>query len=263
MTQNLHVCLSRYQYEQLKESLSYATKILIVNESDTRNDNVTKENVKPSFLKKIRVHFSVPILKLDLQNEHNISLIHLTFEEFSFKHIITNEKSELHVLLRSVLMEDLKCATLSKYRNMVNSLSDAKELNQFVGSKMSISCPDLSKCKNLYAPTTCVSVPYNLQKLPGKGHVPHDSNTKFFRKIDSIHINSNASNENLVMYRSVVEKSPTDNENVKTTSSIDFNCLNLIISTDKWFMVLDFFGLISNQPEKEDEPTQQISSKGK
>ncbi|XP_073839094.1 vacuolar protein sorting 13D isoform X2 [Musca autumnalis] len=264
VTQNLQVSLSKYQYEQLIESLNYATNILLAREIHTSNDdtiipdkteNLNNPTISESF-QKISAQFSVPILKLDLRNEHKVSLIHLTLEEFAFKHILVSGKQkELEILLRSVVMEDLKCPVTSKYRKMVNSSTDISELQQVFGYKKSSSCSDLTKNNNLCACKGYGSMPSNLNKMTNASTINTKRNFNSLKNIDNIHIiTRKESTENLVIYRSITKHPSHVGDIDVVASSIDFNCLNLIISIDKWFMVFDFFGLISCQPER-DEPS--------
>ncbi|KAI8116294.1 Vacuolar protein sorting-associated protein 13D [Lucilia cuprina] len=126
VTQSLNICLSRSQYEQVIETMGYATNIILLKESiiktekeiEASEEACANEHSKTNDFTKICLQFSVPIFKLDLKNEHNISLIHITLQEFIFHKNDTAHQKEVQVLLRSVIMEDLKCTTKSKYRNM-------------------------------------------------------------------------------------------------------------------------------------------------
>lgn len=212
----------------------------------------------------ISVQFSVPILKLDLKNEHNVSLVHLSFQEFSFKDVTVAEKQqEIHVLLRSVIMEDLKCPTTSKYRNMVNSSSDVYEQTHFLRNQMSSSCPDLSQTKNQNISKTLGSIPTNLNKITNCGSFIKNCNITCLKKIEGVQLSQKGCTENLVIYRSCIKKSMDNAAKDTIKSSLDFNCLNLIISIEKWFMVFDFFGLISNHADKEEELSNRLLQNGK
>ncbi|XP_075164386.1 vacuolar protein sorting 13D [Haematobia irritans] len=262
VTQNLDVSLSRYQYEQLMESLNYATTIQF--KRDTSSSTAVEEDIAQKVLQKnankgydfpaINTQFSVPILKLDLRNEHNISLVHLTLQEFSFKTLTVGTKQkDVHILLRTVVMEDLKCSYASKFRKMVNS--DVSNPNYSCRKQMSNSCPNLCSNNNTNVCKSYDSIPSNLNKLMNYSAKMEDDAMKCFKDIKNVHHTTNECAENLVIYRSCIKNVGQNNETV--TSSIDFNCLNLIVSIDKWFTVFDFFGLISSNTARDPEPAKQ------
>uniref|UniRef100_A0A1I8Q4T0 UBA domain-containing protein n=3 Tax=Stomoxys calcitrans TaxID=35570 RepID=A0A1I8Q4T0_STOCA len=258
VTQNLQVSLSRRQYEQLMECLNYATNVSLTKEAcpttkvdDTLpgNKNVN-DSPKPFYFEMIDTQFSVPILRLDLRNEHNMSLICLTLKEFSFKNkILHNKQKETQILLRSVLMEDLKCPLTSKFRNMVNSSSDILAPSNSFKNHISSSCPDLSRSYNQGNSNIHGSTPSNLDTLLKNRSTTKANDIHDLKDIEGLHFLRNRTTGNLVIYRSLIRE--------KKHSSIDFNCLNLIISIEKWFMVFDFFGLISNQSDRETETSKQ------
>lgn len=196
--------------------------------------------------------FTVPILKVDLRNKHNIPLIQITFQEFNFQIHDSGTKRELEIRLRSVLMEDLKCPPDSKFRNMVNS-SD-KIIHQtrhkyFLENDMSMSCPNLS---NATSNVVYMSVPSNLNLKVYENFYCHDDIDIFFRKS----IKSRNKIDNLVIYKSVLTKKPENSTHLNLSqNSIDFNSLDLVISNEKWFMIFDFFGLISNQEQQNEKET--------
>lgn len=267
----MHVSLSKYQYEQLIESLNYATNIVLAEGFFTSNEDEryleVRENLcakKSSNIQVISVQFSVPILKFDLRNEHRVSLIQLTFQEISFKNInIAGKKKEFEILLRSVIMEDLKCPVASKYRKMINSCNDMNELQFTFRKQKSSSCSDLLKKTNLCACKVYGSTPSNLNKLVKPSIIKREEKFKTLKVLDDINLNNQKiSADNLVIYRSTASYSPRKEDIAAIRSSIDFNCLNLIISIDKWFMVFDFFGLITSHREQE-EPSIKSNENGK
>ncbi|KAM7356415.1 vacuolar protein sorting 13D [Cochliomyia hominivorax] len=260
VTQNLSVCLSKSQYEQLKESLEYATNIMILKETTNNIGNETDvlqdvhvSNPKTMDFDKICVQFSVPIFKLDLKNEHTISLIHITLQEFCFYNKDTKEQREVQVLLRSVIVEDLKCPPNSKYRNIVDSSSEKENNNHASRNKISNSCPDLINFKKFTTVNKSLSIPANLNENTVTKLKNKSDDIKYFGKID-IEINNKSNTENLVIYKSCKSMYLDPEKPDEAKSSIDFNTLNLIISIEKWFMVFDFFGLVSNQENSELKP---------
>lgn len=202
----------------------------------------TKPNESPN----IRFQFNVPILKLDLKNEFKTSIIHIIFQEFSFEKIDTKKKAEIIISLRSVIMEDLKFSQNSKLRNMVDSSYENENL---IRSKLSNSCPNISSGTNSCCIDKYKSMPtvlnhgINVDIKTVKANIPT-------LKRNNLQTSNCCDKENLVIYKSVTIKNIEEDKKTEIKCSIDFNNLNLIISTEKWFMVFDFFGLISNSMEK-------------
>lgn len=236
---------------------------MLVKESANRSEceeiavKEASDPTNPYQFNKTNIQFAVPILKLDLKNEHNASLVHITFQEFSFQNIETKNQREVQILLRSVIMEDLKCSADSKYRNMVDSSSDTNNKNQFTKNNLSYSCPDLSNYNTFNVLKSYRSIPSNLNDRVNSDINLKEDKIRALKKI-YLHINQKDTTENLVIYRSFTTKCEDSSQITKVKSSIDFNCLNLIISIEKWFMVFDFFGLIGNQAGKEEEQIKQI-----
>ncbi|KAI9588448.1 hypothetical protein GQX74_004293 [Glossina fuscipes] len=268
VTQNLHISLSRSQYEQLCDALSYGTKVVLHKENINYNNKEAKSSDeepkrdssnKTSVLQKMSVQFSVPILKLDLKNEHNVPLILITFQEFSFENNDTSTQRELNVFLRSILMEDLKCSSDSKFRNMVDSSNEiGSEAKHFINNKLSFSCPNIARHENVRVDLNA-SMPSNLNKKSNKYLKSRDEIVKALKEIDEFQIKSKKTTDNLVIYKALVIKATQPETADWISSSIDFSCLNLIISIEKWFMIFDFFGLITNETKSDGYPKQQKS----
>uniref|UniRef100_A0A1A9X0W3 UBA domain-containing protein n=1 Tax=Glossina brevipalpis TaxID=37001 RepID=A0A1A9X0W3_9MUSC len=268
VTQNLHISLSRSQYEQLSDALSYGTKVVLHKENinypnkETKlNDEEPKRNSenKSSILQKMSVQFSVPILKLDLKNEHNVPLILITFQEFSFENNDTRTQRELNVFLRSILMEDLKCSAESKFRNMVDSSNEVGiENKHFMSNKLSVSCPSLARSGSAQTDLNG-SMPSNLNEKLNKCLKSREEIVEALKEIEELHIKPKKTTDNLVIYKALVRKAKEPETTDWMSSSIDFSCLNLIISIEKWFMIFDFFGLITNQTKSDGYSKQQIS----
>lgn len=272
VTQNLHISLSRSQYEQLCDALSYGTKVVLHKESISYNNKETKSSDeepkrhsqnKSSVLQKMSVQFSVPILKLDLKNEHNVPLILITFQEFSFENNDTSTERELNVFLRSILMEDLKCSTDSKFRNMVDSSNEiGSEAKHFINNKLSFSCPNIARHENVQLDLNA-SMPSNLNKKSNKYLKSRDEIVEALKEIEEFQIKSKKTTDNLVIYKALVIKATHPETADWISSSIDFSCLNLIISIEKWFMIFDFFGLITNETKSDDGYPKQQKNKSK
>lgn len=254
VTQSLNICLSKLQYEQLLECLSYATHINIskdaVGSSEHYEPEPSVETIKTDFTRpNISFRFNVPTLKLDLKNEFKTSIIHILFQEFSFQKIYTMKKAEILISLRSVVMEDLKFAQNSKLRNMVDSSNESDNL---IKNKLSNSCPNLSSGTNYCCIDRYNSMPTVLNHGINIDTKTVNENTPIGKK-NNLQASNTCEKENLVLYKSVTIKNIDERKNTEIKCSIDFNNLNLIISTEKWFIVFDFFGLISVPKENSDK----------
>lgn len=233
------------------------------NEAEITEDKIVQNIPNSRVFDKICIQFSVPIFKLDLKNEHNISLIHITLQEFCYYNKDTLQQREVQVLLRSVIMEDLKCPTNSKYRNMVDSSSENDSNNKHSSrNKLSSSCPNLLNLIETKHVNKCISIPTKLNEKTLNNTQNKIEDIKVFRKID-LEINKKAKTENLVIYKSCTTTYYGTENPEETKSSIDFNSLNLIVSIEKWFMVFDFFGLISNFEDESREQQIKKSYNGK
>ncbi|XP_037935876.1 vacuolar protein sorting-associated protein 13D [Teleopsis dalmanni] len=260
ITQLLQLSLTRDQYEQLNESIENATKFVTETNMEDKSDerfpihtSIKDKNGGDFHLKakpKVYAKFSVPTFVIYLKNEHHNSAINITFREFKIFHSQIEDERNIQVILRSVLMEDLKCAIESKFRNMVDSSSDSKDNQKLRKSHCSTSCPNLARL-SLQQSKLYSSMPTKLNCVSNVNVLRVQNNSE----ISSSAIRSNKQtirDDNLVIYKS---RTTTLNDSkfssLRTTdSSIDFNCLNLTISLDRWFMVLDFFGLLSNNDNK-------------
>ncbi|XP_055907883.1 intermembrane lipid transfer protein Vps13D isoform X2 [Eupeodes corollae] len=301
VTQPLQISLSRRQYEQLLETLDNVFKIpndlvrppaevsvdTMHLESDNNSSPFELNNRLPEKMfhsekpdnqhKELtpKISFSLPIFIIQLKNEHDNPLIEITFREFSVQYDQASQyETVVQVMLRSILMEDLKCPIDSKYRQMVVSSAQEDRTCRPVNAPSS-SCPDLVRVAlNNDMPTG--SLPENLESSAGfdcnsSAAAPTTTLNAINYHRSRLQVNagadcpgtpppspqSKAHEDNLVIYSALLidPKCPTlatNYQNRRQTSSIDFNCLNLIISVERWFMVLDFFGLVSDD---EDENT--------
>lgn len=298
MTQPLQISLSRRQYEQLLETLDNVFKIpsdlvrppaevsveAINLEPDTNSSPFELKNRLPDKMfqkdtidnqpKEItpKISFSLPIFIVQLKNEHDNPLIEISFREFSVQYDKTSQyETVVQVMLRSILMEDLKCPIDSKYRQMVVSSAQEDRTCRPVNAPSS-SCPDLVHMAfKDDIPTG--SLPENLESSAGfdsktsaapstnlnainyhRSRLQVDANATYCPGTPPPSPQSKAHEDNLVIYSALLidPKCPTlatNYQNRRQTSSIDFNCLNLIISVERWFMVLDFFGLVSEDAD--------------
>ncbi|XP_030375190.1 vacuolar protein sorting-associated protein 13D [Scaptodrosophila lebanonensis] len=256
MVETLKISLFRKQYEQLIDSIQNATNFSygvapgdavqdILSSSTTNYNSIdAKENSVVT-----TIQFSVPVLEINLQNEHHETLINIIFKDFKVNNQIRGNETDLEIILKSVLMEDLKSEMTSPFRSMVTSINLEKGAK--TKEQTSSSCPDLpnlfSKYKNM-----SLSMPCNLNDSVKLSSFHKELQSGFYKKNKF----NDRKNENLVIYKSHIQSIPRAQENGRTKteklSSIEFNCLNLAICVDRWFMIFDFFGLVSNTRKNED-----------
>lgn len=193
-----------------------------------------------------KVNFDLPTFIIQLQDEKHVPVIEITFRDFSVEYEKNNQyETNVQVSLRSILMEDLLCAIDSKNRSMVTSLAPESVLRPSTAFS-SHSCPNLINLKRMYEEPGG-SLPNNLDfgfaafpqhKVLYPGTPPPSPQLK-------------TRQDNLVIYSSLLVDSDCPNfdsqyNGLKQSSSIDFNCLNLIVSVKSWLVVLNFFGLMSD-----------------
>lgn len=263
MVEALKVSLNRKQYELLLECLRFATNFSngSLNESEDYDQNGDSEPSSSSeevHIISTIIQFSMPVFQINLQNEYHNDLINLTFKDFNVKHIAKGCDKEVEVVLKSVLMEDLKSDISSPFRNMVTSVD--LERNVRKNELSSSSCPDLPSFLNSQR-HRCNSVPsgfydyMQLKNLGGEKKSTFSNNNDFGRKKES-------QSQNLVIYKSHTGRS-AQNGKLEQLSSIQFNCLNLAICVERWYTIFDFFGLVSgdNSNEKVAEEKIQVQQR--
>lgn len=259
ITQCLQVSLSRSQYEQVLDTLNSYSKWKgngNVNENVTtsvdQSDSAPKDKVSEHYdveeTFETNLRFSVPIFQIHLKNKLNNTLIDVTFRDFSFQFNQQKDVTNLEVLLRSIVMEDLKCSMDSRFRNMVDSTSTEKET--IYKAEKCVSCPNLT---NMHLQQNELS-----RSMPCKLNYPIflvAAQTPVKKAVSSGNT-SRTTEDKLVIYKSQTHMIVgMDGKPVRhTKSSIDFNCLNLTISVCRWFTIFDFFGLVSTYEKKSLSP---------
>ncbi|KAL7019068.1 hypothetical protein ACKWTF_011000 [Chironomus riparius] len=205
-----------------------------------------------------KVIFSLPVFIIQLNNAENSPVVEICFRDFNVNYEKQNQwETNLQVSLRSVIMEDLLRPIDSKHRIMVTSANDEQQRLQT--PFLSNSCPDLTsfgRGANLLS----TSLPDNLEQNVGfKQFIKRQSIT---RKLQNITSNcpgtpppspqqTKSTEDNLVIYSSFIvdpqcPQFESKYQSIRAKSSIDFNCLSLNISVESWFVLLNFFGLLSD-----------------
>lgn len=273
----LRLSLSRKQYEQLLETIENIFKVpsdLVRPPSEApivkieevsevsfelnqkfkrRLFNEGSISEKKSTLEP-KVSFELPIFVIQLKNEYNDPLIEISFRDFNVNYEKNNQyETSIQVSLRSLLMEDLLRDPESKHRSMVVSSSPDTQNGRPGSVFSSHSCPNLIALQRSEDGPTG-SLPDNLEsgadfmflnlnKTMCPDTPPPSPQTSRTRQ------------DNLVLYSSLLvdpncPNFETQYNSLKQSSSIDFNSLDLVVSVESWFVLLNFFGLVSEDDEE-------------
>ncbi|GAB0099028.1 Vacuolar protein sorting-associated protein 13D [Sergentomyia squamirostris] len=281
----LHLSLTRHQYEQLLETFDNVFKVpgdLIRPPTGVPEDENTDEEEEkaaegdvegPKIPRRSlynqaslgekrnqiepRVSFELPTFVIQLKNDCNRPLVEISFRDFNVQYEKNNQyETSIQVSLRSLLMEDLLQPIDSKNRTMVISSSPEMQTLRPGSAFSSRSCPNLVGLPFLGADVTG-SLPENLEGRAGFAggqtvkppcpQTPPPSPQPKDRQ------------DNLVIYSSLLvdPECPdfaTQYNSLRQSSSIDFNSLDLVISVQSWYVLLNFFGLL------QDDDTDSVST---
>lgn len=279
----LNLSLSRMQYEQLLETIDNLFKIpadLVrpPTEVPQHSSPDLSEFVEPSFEikdEKVRrrlfeapsfnehktyverkVLFELPSFVIQLKSEMNSPLIEISFRDLKVNYDRSNMyETNVQVSLRSLLMEDLLQPIDSKHRAMVISSSPDAQSQRAGTSFSSRSCPNLI---GLHLGDECMtgSLPENLEST--HHHTEHQPiNKTTCPDTPPPSPQSKERQDNLVLYTSLIVDPECPNfatqyNSMRQSSSIDFNSLDLIVSVQSWFVLLNFFGLMSDDNDEHD-----------
>uniref|UniRef100_A0A2M4A0B1 Putative vacuolar protein n=1 Tax=Anopheles triannulatus TaxID=58253 RepID=A0A2M4A0B1_9DIPT len=208
----------------------------------------------------IRVHFELPAFIIQLNGNRNEALVQISFRDFCVDFDKrTQYETHIKISLRSLLMEDLLQPDTAKNRYMVVSSAerDSATARLNCSSFASHSCPNLVGLLLANMEGLPNSLPTNLEDKTGFTFLAANKSlcpetpppTPSIRKpspgarLDP--------EENLVIYSSVLVDPAcptfaTKFGSLQQSSFIDFNSLDLIVSVESWFVLLDFFGLLSD-----------------
>ncbi|KAJ8964860.1 hypothetical protein NQ314_004578 [Rhamnusium bicolor] len=212
----------------------------------------------------LKISFELPIFTIELRGDTPTGeqgLVDLSFRDFVFNYEKCHKyETNIQVSLRSIFMEDLLQPEGCKQRAMVISLAggDAPPNTSCV----SRSCPDVT---------------YHPQLSPSRGSLPdHLETARIFGMglmTNSVynHINANEDScpctpppspsqggrnrpeKNLVIISTLLVDPSAPNfqdcyNGVHRSTSVDFNCLDLVISVKSWVVVIDFFSASPSGP---------------
>ncbi|XP_015598611.1 vacuolar protein sorting-associated protein 13D isoform X2 [Cephus cinctus] len=248
----LKVSLSRGQYEQLLDTINrlFSTEVM---ETTIRKPQASQpvSYYSDKFDLSLKVLFELPILSIELKQDHlEQPLVALSMRDFVAKYEkLQKFESTTQVALRSLLMEDLLCAVGSRYRYMMQSTAPTRARLP-VG--VSRSCPDLAFAQQWKNNFVWGSLPDRLETDTLYGAVP----AHWRRKPASLVNTPNTpppspgvvSEENLILISiRITEPIQTDIDDEPLEKckfvSVDFNCLDLVVSVESWMVVLDFLGI--------------------
>lgn len=211
-----------------------------------------------------KVSFELPLLCIQLKNLQNDPLIDIIFRDFNVRYERSNVyETNIEVSLRSLQMEDLLQAPESKHRSMLVSSSYEPPMNRQSSGFSSRSCPNLI---GLHFSDECVtgSLPGHLECKSGLNQMQTMLHKPNCPETPPPSPQPKMRQENLVLYSSMLVDTDcpsfeTQYRSVHQSSSIDFNSLDLVVSVQSWIVLLNFFGLLSNDIEDSTSSTNVIS----
>ncbi|EDW40369.1 GL25209 [Drosophila persimilis] len=250
MVETLKVSLNRKRYELLNESIQYATnfsngKAIESAHPDPSGVSIPDSDITDEHTICTIIQFSVPVFQINLQNQHHDDLINITFKDFNVKHRVKGYDKDIEIILKSVLMEDLKSDNTSPFRNMVTSVN--LEKGQKKNASTSSSCPDIPTHCN-YRKYRSTSEPSCFQENNPFQNFDGAQKSEFSKKNDK---GSKRGGQTLVTYNSHRGRPSKGTSEMDQFSSIQFNCLNLAICVERWYTIFDFFGLIAAENDNQ------------
>ncbi|XP_029047151.1 vacuolar protein sorting-associated protein 13D isoform X1 [Osmia bicornis bicornis] len=248
----LKVSLSRGQYEQLLDTInrlfSMPVSVPVVQKLQTTNK--VPNNYSDKLDLSIKVLFELPTLSMELkQGPQEQPLVELSMRDFVAKYEkLQRNESTIQVALRSLLMEDLLCPIGSRHRCMMQSSAPTRAK---LPAGVSKSCPNFAFVQQVRSEFGRGSLPDRLETDTLYGTIPAHWRRK---PVSLIHTpntpppspGASTSEENLVLLSiSIIEPDrdqQTKDQFHQKIVTVDFNCLDLVISVESWMVVFDFFG---------------------
>ncbi|XP_058059682.1 intermembrane lipid transfer protein Vps13D [Anopheles bellator] len=211
----------------------------------------------------IRVNFELPAFIIQLNGNRNEALVQISFRDFCVDFDKrTQYETHVKISLRSLLMEDLLQSDTAKNRYMVVSSAerDSVTARPSGSSFASHSCPNLVGLLLANMEGLPNSLPTNLEDKTGFAFLAANKSLcpdtpppspSVQRPEPGVRLDPE---ENLVIYSSVIVDPAcptfaTQFGSMQQSSLIDFNALDLIVSVESWFVLLDFFGLLSDDTD--------------
>ncbi|XP_076167518.1 vacuolar protein sorting 13D isoform X3 [Ptiloglossa arizonensis] len=247
----LKVSLSRGQYEQLLDTInrlfSMPITVPVVQKSQVMNK---VPNYSDKFDLCIKVLFELPTLSIELkQGLLEQPLVELSMRDFVAKYEkLQRNESTIQVALRSLLMEDLLCPIGSRHRCMMQSSAPTRAK---LPTGVSKSCPNFAFIQQFRSEFGRGSLPDRLETDTLYGTIPAHWRRKPVSLADTPNTpppspGASTSEENLVLMSITITEPDSDqltkNQFRQKSVTVDFNCLDLVISVESWMVVFDFFG---------------------
>ncbi|KAG7207931.1 hypothetical protein KM043_009519 [Ampulex compressa] len=246
----LKVSLSRGQYEQLLDTTQrlffMPVTVPIVQKPHTM-DKV--QNYSEKLDLSVKVLFELPTFSMELKQGHSEQpLVELSMRDFVARYEkLQKNESTIQVALRSLLMEDLLCPIGSRHRYMMQSSAPTRAK---LPAGVSRSCPNFAFVQQFKSEFGRGSLPDRLEADTLYGAIP----AHWRRKPSSLIGTPNTpppspgvgnSEENLVLMSITMIEPDQSNEQdfYQKLVTVDFNCLDLVISVESWMVVFDFFGI--------------------
>ncbi|XP_072751576.1 intermembrane lipid transfer protein Vps13D isoform X2 [Anoplolepis gracilipes] len=253
----LKVSLSRGQYEQLLDTFHRLFSMPVVTATAAVSTDYDDPDGAADYSDKldlcVKVSFELPILSVELKQAHSEQpLVELSMRDFVVKYEkLHRNESSVQVALRSLLMEDLLCPIGSRHRYMMQSSAPARAKLLTGASK---SCPDLAFARQYKNTFGRGSLPDRLETDILYGAIPaHWRRKPTISSADTPNTpppspGGITSEENLVLMSITMtqpEETVVSEEDRfhRKMVTVDFNCLDLVISVESWMVVFDFFGI--------------------
>ncbi|XP_052894433.1 intermembrane lipid transfer protein Vps13D [Anopheles moucheti] len=210
----------------------------------------------------VRVHFELPAFIIQLNGNRSEALVQISFRDFCVDFDKRNQyETHVKISLRSLLMEDLLQSDTAKNRYMVVTSAERDTNERHTTSSFaSHSCPNPIGLLLGMGDGLPNSLPTNLEDRMGFSFLATNKSLcpDTPPPSPSVHRPHTGSRlkpeENLVIYSSVLVDPTcptfaTQFGSLQQSSLIDFNSLDLIVSVESWFVLLDFFGLLSDDTD--------------
>ncbi|XP_011264993.1 vacuolar protein sorting-associated protein 13D isoform X1 [Camponotus floridanus] len=249
----LKVSLSRGQYEQLIDTFHrlFSMPVVTATAATECDDLDGASDYSDKLDLCVKVSFELPILSIELKQAHSEQpVVELSMRDFVVKYEkLHRNESSVQVALRSLLMEDLLCPIGSRHRYMMQSSAPTRAKLLTGASK---SCPDLAFARQYRNTFGRGSLPDRLE-TDLYGAIPaHWRRKPAISSADTPNTpppspGGITSEENLVLM-SITMTRPEEivseeNRFHRKMVTVDFNCLDLVVSVESWMVVFDFFGI--------------------
>ncbi|KAF7280409.1 hypothetical protein GWI33_006075 [Rhynchophorus ferrugineus] len=223
-------------------------------------------------------NFEVPIFTVELRGDGpngEQGLVDLSFRDFIFNYEKCDRyETNIQISLRSIFMEDLLQPEGSRQRSMVISSSGSDPPPST--TCVSKSCPDIIAYHH-YSSFLHGSLPDHLEtaNVFGANYISNAPRTNGNLLADpnccpttpppSPSIGRKQLEKNLVLISSLIVDPAAPNfdshyNSTERSTSVDFSCLDLVMSVPSWVVVIDFFSG-SNTPNKYSSTSSLSSSK--